>query len=65
MADSYLEFVQNGEKLADDDLKELTKTVSEVKRKIDKNVRKLVEFGVKWVLQNPKPIALGAVKYDR
>ena len=65
MADSYLEFIQKGEKLSAEEIKELTKTVGEIKRKIDKNARKLVEFGVKWVLNNPKPIALEATNYDR
>lgn len=65
MADNYLKLIQNGEKLTIEEINELTKIVSEVKRKIDTNVRKLAELGVKWVLNNPKPMALTATNYDR
>lgn len=65
MADSYLTLIQSGEKLTIEEIDELTKVVSEVKRKIDRNVRKLAEFGVKWVLKNPKPIGLTVTNYDR
>lgn len=65
MADSFLESIQKGEKLTIEEINELTTIVSEVKRKIDKNVRKLVELGVKWVINNPKPIELTATNYDR
>ncbi len=65
MADTFLGFVQQGKPLPAEEIGELTKIVSEVKRKTDKNARRLAELGVKWVLDNPVPITLPAVNYDR
>ncbi|RZJ63829.1 MAG: ankyrin repeat domain-containing protein [Flavobacterium sp.] len=65
MADTFLEFVQQGQSLPEEDITELSKVVSEVKRKIDANARRLAELGVKWVLNNPAPITLQPVNYDR
>ncbi|MEL1244819.1 ankyrin repeat domain-containing protein [Flavobacterium sp. DGU11] len=65
MADAFLGFVQQGKPLSAEDISELSRIVSEVKRKTDKNTRRLAELGVKWVLANPTPVTLPAVKYDR
>ena len=65
MADTFLEFVQQGKPLSAEEIGELTKIVSEVKRKTDRNARRLAELGVKWVLANPAPVTLPAVNYDR
>ncbi len=65
MADTFLEFVQQGESLSPEEINEAGKIVSEVKRKTDRNVNRLAEPGVKWVLKNPVPKSLPEVKYDR
>jgi hypothetical protein len=65
MADSFLEFVQNAETLSTEEITELATIVGQVKLKNDSNIYRLTELGVKWVLNNPVPIALPQVKYDR
>lgn len=65
MVDSFLEFVQQGQQLSTEEINELTKIVSEIKRKRDNSVYRFAEFGTKWIIQNPLPISLPPISYDR
>jgi hypothetical protein len=65
MADTFREFVQQGKQLSVEEMNELSKIVGELKRKIAKNAGRLSELSVKWVLNNPTPINLPQIHYDR
>lgn len=65
MTDSFEAFVKEGNALIPEELNELSKIVSEVKRKRDERIYRLTELGVKWVINNPTPISLPPVAYDR
>lgn len=65
MADSFLVFIQQGQPLSAEEIDQTSKIVSEVKRKTDMNVDLLAELSVKWVLNNPIPLSLPSVKYNR
>ncbi len=65
MTDTFLVFIQQGEKLNAEEIDIATKTVNEVKCKIDTNVDWLTEFAVKWVLKNPIPKDLPPINYKR
>lgn len=64
MADTWLEFVQTGTALPASDLTEAQSLVNDIKRKYGEPSR-MCELAVKWVLANPKPVALGEVSYKR
>lgn len=65
MADTFLVFIQQGEKLPVEEIDIATKIVFDVKRKIDTNVDLLAEYAVKWVLKNPIPTDLPPISYNR
>ncbi len=62
MADTFLQFVQLGNRL--EELEEVAAIVKNLKRKYGETDR-FCELGVRWVLQNLKPMMLPAVGYDR
>jgi len=64
MADAFLSFVGEGKQLPAAELKEAEEIVKAVKRKSGDTTR-MCELGVKWVLGNPSPLRLPAVKYKR
>ena len=65
MADTFLEFIQQGKPLSAEEIEKATKIVGEVKRKNDNNADVLAQLAVTWVLNNPIPVKLPEVKYDR
>ncbi|WP_052599836.1 ankyrin repeat domain-containing protein [Aureispira sp. CCB-QB1] len=64
MADAFYEFVQFGQEIEQDILKELTGLIKEIKRKSGSTAR-LCEIAVKWIRLNPTPIQLETINYDR
>lgn len=65
MTDAYFDYVQQGNKLSQEELEELKIIVEEVKATNDTNVYVMTELGVKWVLQNPNPISSSDIHYSR
>lgn len=65
MVSSFYEFVQQGNKLTEDENTELAKIVAEVKVGNSTNMYKMTELGVKWVMNNLTPIKLESINYDR
>jgi len=65
MVDSYCKFIQQGNKLSQEEINELTIIADEVKKKNSTNIYIISELGVKWILNNPIPISLPKVDYSR
>ncbi len=65
MVDAYFSYVQQEDKLSEIDLEELSVIVDEVKKGNATNTYVMSELGVKWVLQNPNPITIKEIKYNR
>lgn len=64
MADAFLTFVKSGQQLSDSEVTEVEEIVREIKRRSG-DTHRMSELGVKWVIQNPAPIELTTVDYDR
>lgn len=65
MVSSFYDFVQQGNKLTEDENEELAKVVAEVKVRNSDNIYRMSELGVNWVMKNRVPIILETVNYDR
>jgi len=65
MADTFLDFIQQGEPLSPGEINQASEIIKEVKRKNDNNTDRLAELAVKWIAGNPTPVRTPAVKYDR
>ncbi|UUC44116.1 ankyrin repeat domain-containing protein [Flavobacterium cerinum] len=65
MVDGYFKYIQQENQLSPEEIKELTIITNEVKAKNSENIYVMSELGVKWVLNNPTPIALTVTDYDR
>lgn len=64
MADAFLEYVQQGDRLSASDYAEAAVIVAEVKRKSGDTSR-MAQLAVKWVMQNPTPLTLKPPFYKR
>jgi len=64
MADSFLAYVQQGERLTPSDLDDAATLIKEIKRK-DGDMTRLAELAVTWVLLNPTPRPLPSPPYRR
>jgi hypothetical protein len=64
MADAFLGFIRQGKPLSSSALAEAEEIVKNVKRKTG-GAERMCELGVNWVIDNPSPLALPAVDYDR
>lgn len=64
MADEFLKHVQSGKPLPAPDVEEAAALVKAIKARSGDTAR-MAELGVKWVLQNPKPMQLEAPTYQR
>lgn len=65
MVDGYFKYIQQENQLSMEEIEELTIITNEVKSKNSENIYVMSELGVKWVLNNPTPIALTVTDYDR
>ncbi|NCA22532.1 MAG: ankyrin repeat domain-containing protein, partial [Crocinitomicaceae bacterium] len=65
MVDSYFKFVQQGNKLSQEEISKLSTIVEEVKKGKSTNIYVMSELAVEWVLRNPTPISLPEVDYSR
>lgn len=64
MADTFSSFVQQGKALSASELTEVKEIVQRVKRRSGDTSR-MAELGVLWAIQNPSPIELPAIEYNR
>ena len=58
-------YLNMGEQLSMDEYGEIAELTEDIKNKDEEDLNRLTEISVKWVLQNPNPIAIGEVTYDR
>lgn len=58
-------YLQMGEQLSMDEYGEITELTKDIKNKDEEALNRLTELSVKWVVQNPDPIAIGEVSYTR
>ncbi len=65
MVSSFYDFVQQGNKLSDEEMTELKAVVAEIKVRNSTNMYTMTELGVKWVMNNLIPTPLESVNYDR
>jgi hypothetical protein len=65
MVTSFYDFIQYGKQLSSDESNELAKIVKEITRKNDSQINRFSELAVKWVLNNPTPINLPQINYER
>ena len=54
-----------GEKLSDAEYDEIAEITKDIKNKDEAALNRLTELSVKWVVQNPNPIAIGEIEYGR
>lgn len=64
MTKAFCNYVQNGKKLSDSELEEIKLLIKDIKR-YNEDTEIMCEFGVKWVIENPMPIKLSTVDYNR
>ena len=58
-------YLQMGEKLSDAEYDEIAEITKDIKNKDETALNRLTELSVKWVVQNPNPIAIGEIEYGR
>ena len=58
-------YLQMGEKLSDAEYDEIAEITKDIKNKDEAALNRLTELSVKWVVQNPNPIAIGEIEYGR
>lgn len=65
MAQAFLAYVQMGNPLSKAEIAEVSAIVRSIRNAYEKEIDRLTQLGVKWVLLNPEPIAVGEVAYRR
>lgn len=64
MADAFLDFIQQGNSISEEDLPEINQLVKDIKvKRGDANF--MAQVAVEWVIQNPDPINLKSTNYKR
>ena len=58
-------YLEMGEQLSMDEYGEIAELTKDIKDKGEEDLNRLTELSVKWVVQNPNPIAIGEVSYTR
>lgn len=64
MADAFLDFLKMGNPLSEAEISEATEMIKAIKKKSGNTIR-MPQLAVRWVLENPLPMALPALKYKR
>lgn len=65
LAQAFLTYVQMGNPLSEAELAEVSAIVRSIKNAFEKEMGRLSELAVKWVILNPEPIAAENIAYRR